>query len=140
MAYKIAVGSSDGQNIDLKFGEVSEFRIYEVDGTHYQLLGFRSADVAEKDHPVTDACHQGSTGCQSGGCSGSGHGCSGPADVIERVELIADCRCIVCKKIGFQAQKQLEKKAISVFDVECPLTEALDKITSYYSRLNHWGR
>ena len=30
LAYKIAVGSSDGINVNLKFGEVTKFLIYEV--------------------------------------------------------------------------------------------------------------
>lgn len=30
MPYKIAVGTSDGINVDLKFGEVEKFIIYEV--------------------------------------------------------------------------------------------------------------
>lgn len=50
--------------------------------------------------------------------------------------LLSDCRCVVCKKIGFQAQKQFEKKAISVFDVECEIKEALDKITFYYNKID----
>lgn len=38
--------------------------------------------------------------------------------------LIADA---LYAKIGFQAQKQFEKKAISVFDVECRINKALEK-------------
>lgn len=75
-------------------------------------------------------------GCSSNGCSGNGGGCSGPSDIVSKVELISDCRCVVCKKVGFQAQKQFEKKAISVFDVECEVQEALDKISSYYNKLD----
>ena len=30
------------------------------------------------------------------------------------------------------AQKQFEKRAISVFDVDCTVGEALEKITAYY--------
>ena len=38
MAYKIAVGSSDEKYVDLKFGEVSEFIIYEVENGEIHLL------------------------------------------------------------------------------------------------------
>lgn len=31
MSYKIAIGSSDGIHVNLKFGEVQKFLIYEVD-------------------------------------------------------------------------------------------------------------
>ena len=37
----------------------------------------------------------------------------------------------------FQAQKQFEKKAISVFDVECAVDEALEKITFYYGKIDN---
>lgn len=178
MAYKIAVGSSDGKNVDLKFGEVEAFLIYEVNGKEFQLLERRNvkpvagdktpaAEDSQKDVPAAapdqdSSCPQGGCsgsqpggcfgpqveGCfgnqkgnsfdnQGEGCSGRGHGCSGPADVSGRVAIIEDCRCVLCKKIGFQAQKQFEKKAISVFDVECEIKEALDKIISYYDKIDH---
>ena len=57
-------------------------------------------------------------------------------DVISKVDKIKDCRCIVCKKIGFQAQKQLERKAISVFDIEGSIDEILGKIIEYYRKLD----
>ena len=51
--------------------------------------------------------------------------------------MIEDSRCVVAKKVGFQAQKQFEKKAISVFDIEVSVKEALDKITSYYFKIDN---
>jgi nifB-related protein len=75
--------------------------------------------------------------CGTGACGGDRTGCSGPAEIADKVEAISDCRCVVCKKIGFQAQKQFEKKAISVFDVACTVQEALDKITFYYGKLDN---
>ena len=56
--------------------------------------------------------------------------------VLGKVSLIEDCRAVVCKKIGFQAQKQFEKKAISVFDVEVSVEEALDKISTYFYKID----
>ena len=37
MSYKIAIGSSDGINTDLKFGEVEEFLVYEVEKDKFRL-------------------------------------------------------------------------------------------------------
>lgn len=34
VSYKIAVGSSDGINVDLKFAEVSDFVIYQIGRAH----------------------------------------------------------------------------------------------------------
>lgn len=132
MSYKIAIGTSDGVHVDLKFGEVSHFTIYEVSGNEVKLSEIRNVlNDKESDAPGCDT-----SGCGNGQCGGSGGGCSGPSEVTERISIISDCRCVVCKKIGFQAQKQFEKKAISVFDVECDVSEALDKITFYYDKMD----
>ena len=68
MAYKIAVGSSDGSYVDLKFGEVEEFIIYEVD-EEIRLLEKRavgrddeSAAAASSGKSVSE--NEISTGCE----------------------------------------------------------------------------
>lgn len=137
--YKIAVGSSDGENVDLKFGEVKKFSIFEVENGKSRLAEIRNVD-SSKVRESKRNCGGSSEGCASGGCSGNGGGCGGSEGVIQKVEQISDCRCIVCKKIGFQAQKQLERKAISVFDVEGPINEILEKITAYYEKLEQRRR
>ena len=134
MAYRIAVGSSDGDTVDLKFGEVDEFIIYEADGKNYRQIEKRKFKSEVQN--TKGSCNQGASCGQGGSCGGQGGGCNGPADVASKVLLIEDCRCVVCKKIGFQAQKQFEKKAITVFDVDCRVSEALDKITFYYDKLD----
>lgn len=126
MAYYIAIGSSDGINTDLKFGEVEKFLIYKVEGTNYELY---------EEREVADGCV---TKCgDKNGCSGGGHGCGGGEEVAAKVTAIEDCRAVVCKKIGFQAQKQFEKRAISVFDIETKITDALDKIARYYNKIDN---
>lgn len=138
LAYKIAVGSSDGIYVDLKFGEVTKFLIYEVsDGIRLAEERIVGNDT-EIQNIRENSCS--TSACRKEGCGGSGGGCQGPSDIISRVDLISDCRCVVCKKIGFQAQRQLEKKAISVFDVMCEIQEALEKITSYYEKLDQCKR
>lgn len=129
MAYYIAVGSSDGVHTDLKFGEVSEFIIYLVDGRDYEIYEKRKVGNSEDAGCAKKDC--------SSGCSGQGNRCGGSAEVEGRVSVIEDCRCVVCKKVGFQAQKQFEKRAISVFDIECEISEALDKISAYYDKIDN---
>ena len=51
--YKIAVGSSDGRNVDLKFGQADRFHVFQVDGKEVKLLGVR--EVKEDAGPETDA-------------------------------------------------------------------------------------
>lgn len=131
LSYKIAVGSSDGIHVNLKFGEVEKFLIFEV-GDQIRLDEER---IVRKNKESKS--HSKKIDCNNECCTGNGAGCNGSSDIISKVSLIADCRCIVCKKIGFQAQKQLEKKAISVFDVECDVKEAIDKITFYYRKIDN---
>lgn len=145
MSYKIAIASSDGKQIDQTFGQAKSFAIYEVTDDKYIKIDERVFHQEEEqentmsppDGSKTEAgCGNGtSNGCGSGnGCS-SGSGCGG--DVSAKVELISDCRCIVCKKIGFHIQKQLERKAISAFDVTCTVEEALGKIANYFSHIDN---
>ena len=130
MSYLIAVGSSDEVHVDLKFGETEKVIIYEVEGTNYSKKEVREFNIGTKE--TEQACSTES--CKSCTCSGSGHGCNGGSDVENKIRLIADCRCVLFKKVGFQAQKQFERKAISVFDIECEISEALKKITEYYAK------
>ncbi len=135
MEYKIAVGSSDGFNIDLKFGEADRFLIYRVDENNCEFLETRAVSHIADEKAEDNNCDEKTYGRE--GCAGNGQGCKGAADVIDKVGMIADCRCVVCAKIGFQAQKQFERKAISVFDVECKIDDALKKIRYYYDKVDH---
>lgn len=134
MSYKIALGSSDGKNVDLKFGEIRKFVIFEVEEEKGKISEIRNV---EDYTTVSDIHSSGRAGsCGSSGCGGNGNGCRGDGDTISKVETIKDCRCVVCKKIGFHAQKQLERNAISAFDIEGPVDEILEKIIAYYRRID----
>ncbi len=127
MSYKIAIASSDGKNIDLTFGEARAFDIYEAAGKEYHLSETRFFSDVE----VQKQESRGDIGsCGIGGGCGAGGGCASSP----KVELILDCRCIVCRKAGFGIIKQLEKKSIALFDVSCGVDEALTKITDYYAK------
>jgi hypothetical protein len=151
MAYKIAVASGDGVNIDLSFGAANAFDIYEAEGTAYHLVETRQyvlpeeneADAADRRDSTSQengACAPESGQCggcgSSSGCN-SGGGCGGGGEASSKVQLISDCRCIICKKIGFPIQKQLEKLAITGFDVDCTVEEALTKITAYLDKIDN---
>lgn len=139
MSYKIAVASSDGENIDRTFGSAEAFLIYEVTDEGYRLVEQREFqpqdNLEEPNCQPTEGCTP-SASCRDGNGCGNGGGCGGGNNGSAKVELIADCRSVVCKKIGFHIQKQLERKAISAFDVSCSVEEALDKITDYYRRID----
>lgn len=131
MSYKIAVASSDGKNIDETFGSAKSFIIYEVTDSVYRQSEERVFQY-ETTEILTNNCS--STGC--GNSNSCGSGCGGQSNASLKVEIISDCRAVVCKKIGFHIQKQLERKAISSFDVSCSIEEALNKLINYYSRID----
>lgn len=153
MAYKIAVASTDDVNIDLSFREVNTFTIISVadDGSYsieeHRTLkedleqkssdgaAYHAADGAEISgvNEAKSSCGGGS-GSEANGCGG-GTGCGGPAS--PKVTLIEDCRCVICTQIGFNVQKKLEKKAISSFDIQCSIKDALEKIICYFDRVDH---
>lgn len=148
MSYLIAVATSDEVNIDLSFGAAEGFVIYEVDGTEFSKKEYRPAPAPEeksseagvltfKDADSSRDCGQSSNCGDQSGCSGAGGGCAGHGAAIPKVELIGDCRSLVCKKVGFQAQKQLEKKRVSAFAVECPVQDALSKISTYFYKIDN---
>lgn len=131
MSYKIAVASSDSENINETFGSAKSFVIYEVSDGVCKRFEERICTTEEK--VAENNCN--SKVC--GNSDGCGSGCGGQGGNSAKVELISDCRAVVCKKIGFHIQKQLERKAISFFDVSCTIKEALDKITAYYNRIDN---
>ena len=129
--YNIAVASSDGINVDLKFGEAQKFLIYGID-ENIVLIDERSADTQKNEDACPSKCSE-----KKDGCSGSGGGCGGDEGISQRLDVISDCRCLLCKKAGFKVQKELEKRAITLFDIECPIDEALKKIANYYRLLDN---
>ncbi|SCY08125.1 Dinitrogenase iron-molybdenum cofactor [Butyrivibrio hungatei] len=142
MSYLIAVATSDAKVVDLGFGAAKGFHIYEVEGTEYKEKEYREFAEEETAEQAAEGCGQDGqgSGCggQTAGCGGnSGGGCGGAGGASKKVELIADCRSLVCQKIGFQAQKQLEKKAIAGFDVDCSVDEALAKIAAYFDKIDN---
>jgi len=143
MSYLIAVATSDAKVVDLGFGAAKGFHIYEVDGTEYKEKEYREFAEEDTAEQAAEGCGQdgqtaGCGGNSGSGCGGnSGGGCGGAGGASKKVELIADCRSLVCQKIGFQAQKQLEKKAIAGFDVDCSVDEALAKIAAYFDKIDN---
>lgn len=128
MGYKIAVATSDGVNVDLHFGATSVFAIYEVSGLDYTKTEARTVPASEAE--TSSACR---SGCDSG--CGDGGGCHG-GEKLPAVDLLSDCRCIVCTKMGRSVVRQFQQRAITTFDVTMPVHEALPKIVSYYNKID----
>lgn len=132
MDVKIAFATSDGKNVDTHFGMASAFQIYQlVDGT-FTFIEERVVPTESKNAEQNQDCGQKS----SSGCGdGSGHGCScGGAESSPAVDLLLDCTAVVAARFGRNVIRQFERHAISVFDVEVPVDEALKKLSAYYSK------
>ena len=144
MSIKVAIASSDGLNIDLHFGQAKAFLIYELKESKFELTEKRELPVAETSATSPESpsnldfdggCGGRAFGCGSGsGCGGSGGGCGGGASgpLSPAVELLLDCRSVVAAQIGQGMRRQFERNAISVFDIELPIEEALNKLAAYY--------
>lgn len=141
MAYKIAVASSDGIRVDLSFGAAESFYIYEVDDDNqFYRCEKREYSITSVQDEVPNACNQ--TEKSGAKCAGKqegcrGSGCGGQDGSSPKIALIEDCRCVLCSKLGFQIRKQLEKKAITVFDINYEIDTAIEKIAEYYDRMDH---
>jgi len=137
MSIKVAIASSDGLNIDLHFGQAKEFIIYEAQNGVFVKKETRALPEVVSTSSTTDSAEDaGGFGCGSG-CGGGGGGCcgggaGGPASPV--VELLSDCRSVVAAQFGQNIRRQFERKAISVFDIELPVSEALEKLAAYYKK------
>ena len=104
LSYKIAIASSDGKNIDISFGATTFFYIYDVDGRNYSFLEKRNIDIKEEKEDNgprsnnQDSCA--SEGCKGASGCGTGTGCAGGGLLDSKVDLIGDCRSVICKKIN----------------------------------------
>ena len=139
MSIKVAIASSDGLNIDLHFGQAKSFLIYELKDSKFELTEKRELPAGENESTSPDGqepqdfgggCGGGGFGCGSGG--GCGGGATGP--LAPAVELLLDCRAVVAAQIGQGMRRQFERKAISVFDIELTIEEALNKLAAYYTK------
>lgn len=132
--YLIAVATSDGVHVDTPFGEAERFEVYEITKDAYCKLEERTVvqhdEGVLKDGQDEDLRSQ-ANDTEHCGCDAGGHSCEGSND---RVECVTDCTFVVCSKIGFHMQKLLAKHAVTAFDVECTIDEALHKIGCYLAR------
>lgn len=141
MTYKIAVASSDGVTVDGAFGDAAEFLVYQIEGEQYRQVEHRKMpEPVRQRAESTEASSKPEAGCCGGHAGHGGCGCGASDGSSVRIDALADCRSIVCRKIGPHAGKLLERKAIAAFDVDCSVEEALKKIILYYNRVDRWKR
>ena len=158
MSYKIAIASNDGVYVNAHFRSSLIFYIIEVndDGSYFfkeerivpnitadQVRENKISSCGSKENLCeSNSCSNNSNcGNESGSCSNlSGNSCGGghsDAQIELRVSLISDCRCLLCKKIGPSAERQLARKAITTFQIDNRIEALLEKIIDYYSKVDN---
>lgn len=126
MTYRIAVTSSDGEQIDQHFGQANQFDIIEVDEQKnaWEKIETRSS-VIGKD--VVVVC----------GASCNGH----KYDSIEEViNLLADCKYILTGKIGKHSYSALQRAGITALESPFPIQLAVEKLNQYHKKITRKGR
>lgn len=106
MAYKIAVASSDGKYVNQHFGRARQFLILEIDHNNYKFLELR------QNKP---ACHS------------EGHT---QDQLLNTVELLADCTSVLVSQIGRGAIEALASKGIKAYVLPDFIHEAVQKLIS----------
>ena len=144
MALKIAVASSDGVNVDLHFGKADSVLIQEYEENNGTKAFVKkeirkipveavAASSTEQKEPCGTVSEDGVFTC--GRCHGGGGCCGGGGGKISpRVEKFLDCRAVIAAQIGDNVRRQFERNAVSVFDIELPVSEALEKLAAYYNK------
>jgi predicted Fe-Mo cluster-binding NifX family protein len=102
---KIAVASSDGNSVDLHFGQAREFSIYDFDEEKATFLERRHVEL----NP------------------GEKHQWHKSLDVIE------DCEVVICVQAGMNAKFGLEQKEIKLVQDEGPIEEVLNRYIKHYN-------
>lgn len=131
MSYKIAVATSDGQAVDLSFGECEKFQIYEVNAqgdctaveTRICQNDLKGAG-GRTDRKTAAGC----------GCQGGGNACTTMHGA--KVERLSDCRCILCIRAGEKVKKLFDAKAVTLFEIKGDIPALMKKIIIYYARIN----
>ncbi|QNU68610.1 hydrogenase [Ruminiclostridium herbifermentans] len=156
MSYKIAIASTDGIHVNAHFRSSLIFYIVEVndDGSYFfkeeRIVPSLAVDQVSDDKlsscgnkevfSENNSCGSNSN-CGSGSCSNLHiNGCGGghsDEQIEQRVSLISDCRCLLCKKIGPSAERQLARKAITTFQIDNKIDFLLAKIIDYYTKVDN---
>lgn len=106
--YKVAIASTDGENVNLHYGKADRFFIYQIDDeTGYDLLEERQTEPA---------------------CLGGSHDA---AKMEESVLRLTDCRYVVAARIGRGAGAVLTANGIIGMELPGSADDAILKIWKY---------
>ena len=102
---KVAVASTNGKIIDLHFGDANQFLIYSIADGNCEF-----EEIREKTSiPVTN--HQ--------------------ERWIASIDLINDCKAVICSKIGKEPTIELRKLGIKPVQLDCDVKEAVNECAKH---------
>lgn len=107
--YFIAAASSDGKLIDQHFGKCNMFYIFRIDGNE----NF----VQVENRSITSAC--------------SDCGAHNDARTLSAVQTLADCKYVLCAKIGPGSWRALEEAGVHPLEITHFIDYAIPKVMAY---------
>jgi predicted Fe-Mo cluster-binding NifX family protein len=106
---KIAIASSDGENVDLHFGKANSIYIYDFDGENSKFIEHRTIELLPNEkHQWTKV-----------------------------LNTISDCDIVMSVQTGFKSRFGIEKAGIKSFEVEGSIENVLKKYIDHYKFMNN---
>jgi predicted Fe-Mo cluster-binding NifX family protein len=102
---KIAAATTDGKLIDLHFGDANRFLIFKIEDGEVKFLEIREKTPI----PVND--HQ--------------------ERWVASIDLIEDCKAVLCSKIGEEPTIELRKMGIKPIQLDCDVKEAVKECSNH---------
>lgn len=103
MSRRVAVASSDGEQIDLHFGQAYQFYIYDVDDSGYSLAEVRKVNVSLTHNA---------------------------GEIERKAAVLQDCDALFAAEIGLGAMRQLAGQSIRIFEAPFAVEAVLTKVVS----------
>lgn len=102
---KVAVASTNGKIIDLHFGDANQFLIYSIHDGNCEF-----EEIREKT-PMPVNNHQ--------------------ERWVASIDLINDCKAVICSKIGKEPTIELRKLGIKPVQLDCNVKEAVKECSKH---------
>lgn len=102
---KIAIASTDGKLVDLHFGDANKFLIFEIEDGEGKFHEIREkTDLPLNNH--TDRW-------------------------VASIDLINDCKAVICNKIGNEPTIELRKIGIKPIKLDCEVNKAVKECSKH---------
>jgi predicted Fe-Mo cluster-binding NifX family protein len=156
MPYKIALTTSNGSEVDLHFGQSTEFQVFQVneDSGTWEFLERRKLNRASAPACAPGVCSdtpQAAASCVPGACAPPAESCAPQAEASscggcgggqghrdERIQavidVLSDCNYILTSKIGPKPQAVLKQAGITALESPADLGVAIGKLNNYHNK------